>query len=108
MISVGFGPGARTVRVLEVSPRAAATCGAVGVSRIADQGGPIVDGLLRYNTEPAEMPTHDQSSRLALEGLMKARSLARWLARLGAVALLVPGSASAVDPVLHAAGFQVK
>ena len=37
---------------------------------------------------------------------MKARSLARWLARVGAVALLVPGSASAADvQVMISAGF---
>ena len=37
---------------------------------------------------------------------MKARSLARWSARLGVVALLVPGSASAADVhVMISAGF---
>ena len=37
---------------------------------------------------------------------MTARSLARWLARLGAVAVLVPGSASAADVrVMISAGF---
>ena len=37
---------------------------------------------------------------------MKARSLARWLARLGVVALLVPGSASAAEVhVMISAGF---
>src|SRR6186713_1841103 len=38
--------------------------------------------------------------------LMKARSLARWLATLGVVVLLVPGSASAADVhVMISAGF---
>jgi molybdate transport system substrate-binding protein len=43
---------------------------------------------------------------LALEGLMKARSLARWFARLAVAALLVSGSVSAAElHVMISAGF---
>jgi molybdate transport system substrate-binding protein len=45
-------------------------------------------------------------SRLVLEGLMTARSLARWFARLGVFALLVTGSVSAAElHVMISAGF---